>query len=169
MSIGELLRVVAEEWNSRTRERLQREFRNVHQHIIQGDHQTLRKEPTSTAKLRIDPVHLSSDPKYSSALSSLPLRLRAACVPHVLHPTDEFEPPSVRKDTQSENTRVQPSQGPLRSTSRIPSLLTSMRVRALGLVQSGEIQTGSRASVLRVCSTAYQTQRSCDSTPDSQQ
>jgi len=161
VSIGELLRVVAEEWNSRTRERLQREFRNVHQHIIQGDHQTLRKEPTSTAKLRIDPVHLSSDPKYSSALSSLPLRLRAACVPHVLHPTDEFEPPSVRKDTQSANTRVQPSQGPLRSTSRISSLLTPERVRALGLVQSGKIQTGSRASVLRVRFTAYkQTQRS---------
>jgi hypothetical protein len=116
------------------------------------------RKPTSTAELRIDLAYLSSDLKYSNAL---PLRLRAACVPHALHPTDEFDAPSVRKDTQPENTRVQPSQGPLRSTSRISSLLTSMRVRALGLVQSGKMQTGSRASVLRVRFTAYkQTQRS---------
>jgi hypothetical protein len=38
-----------------------------------------------------------------------------------------------RKDTQPENTRVQPPQGVPTSTSRISSLLTSMRVCALGL------------------------------------
>jgi hypothetical protein len=146
VSIGELLRVVAEEWNGRTHERLQREFRKVDRHIIQGAHQTPRKEPTSTAKLRIDLVHLSTDPKYSNALPSSPLRLRAACVPHALHPTDEFDAPSVRKDTQPENTRVQPSQGPLRSTSRISSLLTSMRVCTLGLAQK---RGGPKAGVLK--------------------
>jgi hypothetical protein len=57
---------------------------------------------------RVSLAHLSSDPKYSNAL---PLRLRAACVPHALHPTDEFDAPSVRKDTQPESTRVQPPQG----------------------------------------------------------
>jgi hypothetical protein len=63
----------------------------------------IKRKPTSTTELRIDLVHLSSDLKYSNAL---PLRLRAACVPHALHPTDEFDPPSVRKNTQPENERV---------------------------------------------------------------
>jgi hypothetical protein len=57
---------------------------------------------------RVSLAHLSSDPKYSNAL---PLRLRAACVPHALRPTDEFDAPSVRKDTQPESTRMQPPQG----------------------------------------------------------
>ena len=48
--------------------------------------------------------------KVFGRLSS-PLRLRAACVPHALHPTDEFDAPSVRKDMKPENTRVQPPQG----------------------------------------------------------
>jgi hypothetical protein len=39
----------------------------------------------------------------------------------------------IPKDTQPENTKVRPSQGSLRSTSRISSQLTSMRMRALGL------------------------------------
>ena len=62
-------------------------------------------EPRRSAKIGL--AHLSSDPKYSNAL---PLPLRAACVLHVLHPTDGFDA-SVRKDTQPENTRVQPPQG----------------------------------------------------------
>jgi hypothetical protein len=117
------------------------------------------RKPTSTAELRIDLAYLSSDLKYSNAL---PLRLRAACVPHALHPTDEFDAPSVRKDTQPENTRVQPSQGPLRSTSRISSLLTSMRVCTLGLAQkAGRSKSGSSARVLKsLFHKAYKTQRS---------
>ena len=65
----------------------------------------IRRKPTSTAKLRIDLAYLPSDLKYSDAL---PLRLRAACVPYALHPTDEFDAPSVRKDAQPKNTRMQP-------------------------------------------------------------
>jgi hypothetical protein len=56
--------------NGRTRRRLRRGFRNVHQHIIQSAHRTLRKDLRSAAKLRIDPFRLSSDPKYSNALPS---------------------------------------------------------------------------------------------------
>ena len=97
--------------NGRTRERLRREFRNVHQYTAQGTHQTPRRGPASTAELRIDPAHLSSGPRCSDALPSSPLRLRAACVPHALHPTDKFDAPSVREDTQPENIRVQPPQG----------------------------------------------------------
>jgi hypothetical protein len=142
--------------NGRTRERLRREFRNVHLYTTQGAHQTPRKEPTSTTKLRIDLVYLSSGPKYSNALPSSPLRLRAACVPHTLHPTDEFDAPSVRKDAQPENIRVQPPQGSLRSTSRIPSLLTSVRAYALGFgSRVGRSKSGSRARVIRVYFTAY--------------
>ena len=70
----------------------------------------IKRKPTSTTELRIGLAHLSSDLKYSNAL---PLRLCAACVPHALHPTDEFDAPSVRKDEQPENTRVQPPQGVL--------------------------------------------------------
>jgi hypothetical protein len=62
-------------------------------------------EPRRSAKMR--PAHLSSYPKYSNAL---PLRLSAACVLHALHPTDKFDA-YVCKDTQPENTRVQPPQG----------------------------------------------------------
>jgi hypothetical protein len=68
---------------------------------------SIKKQPTSTAELRIDLAYLSSDPKYSNAL---PLRLRAAYVPPALHPTDEFNRPSIHKNTQPENTRVQPPQ-----------------------------------------------------------
>ena len=64
---------------------------------------------------------------------SSPLRLRAACDPHAFHPTNEFgPPPSVRP----RNLRMQEfsrHKGSLGSTSRISSLLTSMRVCALGL------------------------------------
>ena len=62
-------------------------------------------EPRRSAKIGL--THLSSDPKCSNAL---PLRLRAACILHSFRPTDEFDA-SVRKDTQPENTRVQPPQG----------------------------------------------------------
>jgi hypothetical protein len=137
--------------NGRTRERLRREFRNVHQHTILGAHQTPRKEPTSTANLRIDLAHLSSNPKYSNALPSSPLRFRAAGVPHALHPTDEFDAPSVRKDTQPENTRVEPPQGvPTFHLANIePAHLDAcVRVRAWS-------KSGSRARVLRVGFTAY--------------
>ena len=103
---------------------------------IQSAHQTPRKEPTSTAKLRIDLVHLSSDLKYSTALPSSPLRLRAACVPHALHPTDEFDAPSVRKDTQPENTRVQPPQGLMLKSrcdeGRVVLMLLLMHVKVWG-------------------------------------
>ena len=89
-----------------------------------------KRKPTSTVKLRIDLAYLSSDPKCSDAL---PLRLRAACVPHTLHPTDEFDAPSVRNDTKPENTRVQPPQGVPTShlTNTEPAYLdASMCVRA---------------------------------------
>jgi hypothetical protein len=39
------------------------------------------------------------------------LRLRAACVSCALYSTDEFDAPSVRKDTKPENIRMRPSQG----------------------------------------------------------
>jgi hypothetical protein len=58
----------------------------------------------NTAKLRINLAHLSSDLRYSNALL---LRLRAACVLYALHPINEFDVPSVRKNAQSKNTRVQ--------------------------------------------------------------
>jgi hypothetical protein len=90
---------------------LRREFRNVRQYTIQGAHQILRKKPTSAAELRIDLAYLSRGPKHSSTFPSSLLRLRAACVPHAFHPTDEFDAPSVRKDTKPENIRVQPPQG----------------------------------------------------------
>jgi hypothetical protein len=146
--------------NGLTHERLRREFRNVHQHTIQGAHQTLRKEPTSTAKLRVDLFHLSSDPKYSNALPSSPLRLRAACVPHTLHPTDEFDAPSVRKDTQPETHKeCSHHKGSLRSTSRISSLLTSMRVCALGLRSKvGRSKAAVGQGSQGVCFTAYKKQ-----------
>jgi hypothetical protein len=127
--------------NGRTRERLRREFRNVHQYTIQGAHQTPRKELTSTAKLRIDLVHLSSDPKCSNALLSSPLRLRAACVPHALHPTDEFDAPSVRKDTQPENIRVQPPQGvPTSHLANIEPAQLDACVCVRAWFKSGEVQ-----------------------------
>jgi hypothetical protein len=66
-----------------------------------------KRKSASMAKLRIDFVYLLSGPKYSSAL---PLRLRAACVLHALHPADEFDAPSVRNDTKPRNIRVQPPQ-----------------------------------------------------------
>ena len=106
-------------------------------------------------KLRIDLVHLSSDPKYSNALP----HLRAACVPHALHPTDEFDAPSVRKDTQLENTRVQPPQGV--STFYLANIEPAhldacVCVRAW--FKMGRSKSGSRARVLRVCFTAHDTQ-----------
>jgi hypothetical protein len=138
--------------NGRTRERLRREFRNVHQYTIQGAHQTPRKEPTSTTKLRIDLVHLSSDP--STRAPSLP-HLYAYAQPafhtRFIRQTNSTPPPSVR----TRNLRTQECsyhRGSLRSTSRISSLLTSMRACALGLGSKvGRSKSGSRARVLRVC------------------
>jgi hypothetical protein len=69
---------------------------------------TDKEEATSTAKLRIDLAYLTSDLRYSDAL---PLRSRIACALYALHPIDEFDAPSVRKDTQPKNIRVQPPQG----------------------------------------------------------
>lgn len=63
-------------------------------------------KPRRSAK--VGPACLLRDPKCSNAL---PLRLRAACVPHPLHQTDEFDAPSVHKGTQSGSTKVQPPQG----------------------------------------------------------
>ena len=54
----------------------------------------VKRKPTSTTELRIGLAHLSSDLKYSNAL---PLRLRVACVPYALRPTDEFDAPSVQE------------------------------------------------------------------------
>jgi hypothetical protein len=62
-----------------------------------------KRKPTSVAKLRIDLAYLSSDPRYSNAF---PLRLRAACAPHALHPVNEFDALSVRNNTKPRNTRV---------------------------------------------------------------
>jgi hypothetical protein len=111
-----------------------------------------KRKPTSTAKLRIDLAHLSSDLRYSNAL---PLRLRAACAPHALHPIDEFDAPSVRKDAQPKNTRVQPPQGaPTSHLANIePAHLDAcVCVRAYFRWRS---KSGSRARVLRVCFTVY--------------
>ena len=96
----------------------------------------VKRKPTSTAELRIDLAYLSSDLKYPNAL---PLRLLAACVSHALHPTDEFDRPSVRKDTQPENTRVQPPQGvPTSHLANIePALDAYVCVRAW--FKSGEV------------------------------
>jgi hypothetical protein len=70
-----------------------------------------RKEPTSTAKLRMT---LSTYRAIQSTRTpSLP-HLYACAQPAfrtLFTPTDEFDAPSVRKDTQPENTRVQPPQG----------------------------------------------------------
>ena len=104
----------------------------AYQHTIQDAHQPPRKEPTNTAKLRIDLVHLSSDPKYSNAPPHL-----CACAQRAFHTrftrqTNSTPPPSVR----THNLRTQEyshHKGSLRSTSRISSQLTSMRVCALGL------------------------------------
>jgi hypothetical protein len=71
----------------------------------QSEALTDKRKPTSIAKLRIDLAYLLSDPKYSN---TLPLRLRAACAPHALHPVNEFDAPSVRNNTKPRNTRVQP-------------------------------------------------------------
>jgi hypothetical protein len=56
------------------------------------------------------PYSLSERSKVLECPSS-PLRLRAACVPHALYTTDEFDAPSDRKDTLPKNTRVKPLQG----------------------------------------------------------
>jgi hypothetical protein len=125
--------------STRTRERLRREFRHVHQYTIQGAHQPPRKEPTSTAKLRIDLVHLSSDPKYSNAPPHLYAYAQRAFHTRFTRQTNSTPPPSVR----TRNLRTQERshhKGSLRSTSRISSLLTSMRVCALGLGSKWEAQ-----------------------------
>jgi hypothetical protein len=75
--------------------------------LRQSEALTDKRKPTSMAKLRIDLAYLSSDPKYSNAL---PLRLRAACAPHALHPGNEFDASSVRNNTKPKNIRVQPPQ-----------------------------------------------------------
>jgi hypothetical protein len=143
VSIGELLRVVAEDWL-------------VYQCTIQGAHQPPGKGPLSTAKLRIDLVHLPERSKVLKRSFSL-LRLRAACVPHALYPTDEFDAPSHRKDTKPENTRVQPSQGvPTFHLANIePAHLDACVVRQ-GLVQEwGGPEAAVRQGVLRACFTTY--------------
>jgi hypothetical protein len=112
------------------------------------------RKPTSTAELRIDLAYLSSDLKYSNAL---PLRLRAACVSHALHPTDEFDAPSVRKDTQPKNTRVQPPQGvPTFYLANVePARLDAcVCVRAWFKMRGSKCR--SRARVLRACFTSTQ-------------
>jgi hypothetical protein len=63
----------------------------------------IKRKPAGTTELRIDLTHLSSDLRY---LNALPLRLGVACVPYALHLTNEFDAPSVRKNTQPENERV---------------------------------------------------------------
>ena len=68
----------------------------------------MKRKLTSTTELRIDLAHLSSDLKYSNAL---PLRLRAALRSTRASPDRRIRPPSVRKNTQPENTGVQPPQG----------------------------------------------------------
>jgi len=91
----------------------------------------VKRKPTNTAELRIDLAYLSSDLKYSNALS---LRLRAACVSHWLYPTDEFDAPSVRKDTQPETARVQPPQGvPTFYLANVEPAQLDAHVCALGL------------------------------------
>jgi hypothetical protein len=109
----------------------------------------IKRKPTSTAELRIDLAYLSSDLKYSNAL---PLRLRAACVSHALHPTDEFDAPSVRKDTQPENTRVQPPQGvPTFYLASIEPAHLDACVCVRAWFKMGRSKSGSRVRVLRVC------------------
>ena len=99
---------------------------------IRSEALTDKEEAWGTTELRIDLAHLSSDLKYPNAL---PLRLRAACVPYARHPTNEFDAPSVRKNTQSENAQPENEEcshhkrSP-RSASRVSSLFTSMRVCA---------------------------------------
>jgi hypothetical protein len=114
--------------NGRTREWLRREFRNVYHYTIQGAHQTPRKEPTCTAKLGRDLVHLSSDPKYSNVLPFSPLPLRVACVPHALHPTHKSNAPPIYKDTQPRTHECSHYKESLRSTSRVCALGLGSRV-----------------------------------------
>jgi hypothetical protein len=112
-----------------------------------------RRKPTSTAKLRIDLAYLPSDLRYSDAL---PLRLRAACAPYALHPIDEFDAPSVRKDAQPENTRVQPPQGvPTSHLVNIEPAHLDACVCVRAWFRMGRSKSGRRARVLRVCFTVY--------------
>src|SRR5271170_6300119 len=127
----------------------------------------VKRKPTSTAELWIDLAHLSNDPKYSNAL---PLRLRATCVPHALHPTDKFDAHSVRKDTQPESTRVQPPQGVPTFQPREYLASSPRCVCALELGSKvGRSKSGSRARGPKSMQTTQKSdkrKRSCDSTPD---
>jgi hypothetical protein len=112
--------------SARTR-RLRREFRHVHQQTIQSAHQTTEDRACEHSRA-IDRPHPPIERSKVLERPSSRLPLRAACA---FHPTDEFDarrpPPSVR----SQNLRIQESshhKGSLGSTSRISSLLTSMRV-----------------------------------------
>jgi hypothetical protein len=86
--------------SGRTRERLRRKFKA----LATGEGAYEHSEAMDRPRPPIERSKVLGHP-------SSPLRLRAACVPHALHPTDEFDAPSVRKSTKPENTRVQPPQG----------------------------------------------------------